>query len=164
MNERPKFVHLDGKELNHSTLPARMASGWRKLLVEESEHQWLAIGLFSVFIIVGGFLIGGTSSLEGMVLGTDSSHDLVFEEGEFLLEIDYHEDASWSQAHSAILKTSTGLKMYQQMDSDDVDDILPVNDPRIENITLFTADEDGTVTFSSSLNTLSTYVNGMIFD
>ena len=164
MNERPKFVHLDGKELNHSTLPARMASGWRKLLEEESEHQWLAIGLFFVFIIVGGFLIGGTSSLEGMVLGTDPSHDLVFEEGEFLLEIDYHEDASWSQAHSAILKTSTGLKMYQQMDSDDVDDILPVNDPRIENITLFTADEDGTVTFSSSLNTLSTYVNGMISD
>jgi len=139
-----------------------MASGWRKLLEEESEHQWLAIGLFFVFIIIGGFLIGGTSSLEGMVLGTDPSDELVFEEGEFILEIDYHEDASWSQAHSAILKTSTGLKMYQQMDSDDVDDILPVNDPGIENITFFSADEDGAVTFSSSLNTLSTYVNGMI--
>jgi len=139
-----------------------MASGWRKLLEEESEHQWLAIGLFFVFIIIGGFLIGGTSSLEGMVLGTDPSDELVFEEGEFILEIDYHEDASWSQAHSAILKTSTGLKMYQQMDSDDVDDILPVNDPRIENITFFSADDDGAVTFSSSLNTLSTYVNGMI--
>ena len=50
------------------------------------------------------------------------------------------------------------------MDSDDVDDILPVNDPRIENITLFTADEDGILTFSSSLNTLSTYVDGMISD
>jgi len=137
-----------------------MASGWRKLLEEESEHQWLAVGLFFVFIIIGGFLIGGTSSLEGMVLGTDPSHDLVFEEGEFLLEIDYHEDTSWSQAHSAILKTSTGLKMYQQMDSDDVDDILPENDPRIADITLFTADEDGAVTFSSSLNTLSTYVKG----
>ena len=139
-----------------------MASGWRKLLEEESEHQWLAIGLFFVFIIIGGFLIGGTSSLEGMVLGTDPSDELVFEEGEFILEIDYHEDASWSQAHSAILKTSTGLKMYQQMDSDDVDDILPVNDPGIENITFFSADDDGAVTFSSSLNTLSTYVNGMI--
>ena len=139
-----------------------MASGWRKLLEEESEHQWLAIGLFFLFIIIGGFLIGGTSSLEGMVLGTDPSDELVFEEGEFILEIDYHEDASWSQAHSTILKTSTGLKMYQQMDSDDVDDILPVNDPGIENITFFSADEDGAVTFSSSLNTLSTYVNGMI--
>ena len=70
-----------------------MASGWRKLLEEESEHQWLAIGLFFVFIIIGGFLIGGTNSLEGMVLGTDPSHDLVFEEGDYLIDIEYHRDA-----------------------------------------------------------------------
>ncbi|MEC7167509.1 MAG: hypothetical protein VXW14_00815 [Candidatus Thermoplasmatota archaeon] len=94
-----------------------MASGWRKLLEEESEHQWLAIGLFFVFIIIGGFLIGGTSSLEGMVLGTDPSEKLEFEEGEFLLEIDYHPEAGWDEAHSAILKTQNGLEMYQQMDS-----------------------------------------------
>ena len=141
-----------------------MASGWRKLLEEESEHQWLAIGLFFVFIIIGGFLIGGTSSLEGMVLGTDPSHDLVFEEGEFLIDVAYHSDASWSESHSGILKTFDGHKMYQQKDSDDVDDILPENDPAIENITLFSADAEGIVTFSTSLNTLSTYVDGMVFD
>ena len=141
-----------------------MASGWRKLLEEESEHQWLALGLFFVFVIIGGFLIGGTSSLEGMVLGTDPSHDLVFEEGEFLIDVEYHYDADWSEAHSGILKTQNGLKMYQQMGSDDVDDILPENDPAIGNVTLFSADSDGTVTFSASLNTLSTYVDGMVFD
>ena len=141
-----------------------MASGWRKLLEEESEHQWLAIGLFFVFVIIGGFLIGGTSSLEGMVLGTNPSHDLVFEEGEFLIDVEYHQDADWSEAHSGILKTRDGLKMYQQMGSDDVDDILPENDPAIENVTLFSADSEGTVTFSTSLNTLSTYVDGMVFD
>ena len=141
-----------------------MASGWRKLLEEESEHQWLAIGLFFVFVILGGFLIGGTSSLEGMVLGTDPSHDLVFEEGEFLIDVEYHHDADWSEAHSGILKTQDGLKMYQQMGPDDVDDILPENDPRIGNVTLFSADSEGTVTFSTSLNTLSTYVDGMVFD
>ena len=141
-----------------------MASGWRKLLEEESEHQWLAIGLFFVFVIIGGFLIGGTSSLEGMVLGTDPSHDLVFEEGEFLIDVEYHQDADWSEAHSGILKTQDGLKMYQQMGSDDVDDILPENDPAIGNLTLFSADSEGTVTFSTSLNTLSTYVDGMVFD
>ena len=139
-----------------------MASGWRKLLEEESEHQWLAIGLFFVFIIIGGFLIGGTSSLEGMVLGTDPSQDLVFEEGDFLIDIEYHQGASWSEAHSGILKTQQGHKMYQQMGSDDVDDILPENDPSIGNITMFTADEDGIVTFSTSLNTISTYVEGMV--
>lgn len=141
-----------------------MASGWRKLLEEESEHQWLAIGLFFVFVIIGGFLIGGTSSLEGMVLGTDPSHDLVFEEGEFLVNVEYHQDADWSEAHSGILKTQDGLKIYQQMGPDDVDDILPENDPRIGNVTLFSADSEGTVTFSTSLNTLSTYVDGMVFD
>ena len=139
-----------------------MASGWRKLLEEESEHQWLAIGVFFIFIIIGGFLIGGTSSLEGMVLGTDASDDLVFEEGEFLIDIDYHQGASWDQAHSAILKTQSGLRMYQQMNVDDVDDILQPNDPAIENITLFSADEDGIVTFSHTMNTISTYVNGAI--
>ena len=45
-----------------------MASGWRKLLEEESEHQWLALGLFLTFVVIGGFLIGGTRNLEGMVL------------------------------------------------------------------------------------------------
>jgi len=139
-----------------------MASGWRKLLEEESEHQWLAIGLFFVFIIIGGFLIGGTNSLEGMVLGTDPSHDLVFEEGDYLIDIEYHSDTSWSEAHSGILKTHEGYKMYQQMGSDDVDDILPENDPSIANVTMFASDADGIVTFSTDLNTLSTYVDGMI--
>ena len=141
-----------------------MASGWRKLLEEESEHQWLAIGLFFVFIIIGGFLIGGTNSLEGMVLGTDPSHDLVFEEGDYLIDIEYHRDASWSEAHSGILKTHQGYKMYQQMSPDDVDDILPENDPSIANVTMFTANSDGILTFSTALNTLSTYVDGMISD
>ena len=141
-----------------------MASGWRKLLEEESEHQWLAIGLFFVFIIIGGFLIGGTNSLEGMVLGTDPSRDLVFEEGDYLIDIEYHRDASWSEAHSGILKTHQGYKMYQQMSPDDVDDILPENDPSIANVTMFTANSDGILTFSTALNTLSTYVDGMISD
>ena len=139
-----------------------MASGWRKLLEEESEHQWLAIGLFFVFIIIGGFLIGGTSSLEGMVLGTDPSEKLEFEEGEFLLEIDYHPEAGWDEAHSAILKIQNGFEMYQQMDSDDIDHILEPNDPEIENVTFFSADKEGVVTFSTSLNTISTYVQGAI--
>ena len=139
-----------------------MASGWRKLLEEESEHQWLAVGLFFVFVIIGGFLIGGTSSLEGMVLGTDPVEDLAFEEGEFLLEIHYHNDAEWEEAHSAVLKTQNGIEMYQQMERDDIDHILEPNDPAIDNITFFSADDEGVVTFSTSLNTISTYVQGAV--
>ena len=91
---------------------------------------------FFIFIIIGGFLIGGTSSLEGMVLGTDARR-LGFEEGEFLIDIDYHQGASWDQAHSAILKTQSGLRMYQQMNVDDVDDILQPNDQRLKNHIVF---------------------------
>ena len=66
-----------------------MASGWRKLLEEESEHQWLALGLFLVFVVIGGFLIGGTRNLEGMVLGVDSDENFAFDDGHHIIEIDY---------------------------------------------------------------------------
>ncbi len=67
-----------------------MASGWRKLLEEESEHQWLALGLFLIFVVIGGFLIGGTRNLEGMVLGVDSNENFAFDDGHHIIEIDYH--------------------------------------------------------------------------
>ena len=43
-----------------------MAKGWRRFLQEESEHQWLAISVFFIFIIIGAFAIHGTSKLTGM--------------------------------------------------------------------------------------------------
>ena len=46
--------------------PANMAKGWRGLLEEESEHQWVAISGFFVFIILGAIAIQGTSSLPGV--------------------------------------------------------------------------------------------------
>ena len=51
--------------------PAIMAKGWRGLLEEESEHQWLAMGGFLVFILVGALLIQGTSSLPGVDYRTE---------------------------------------------------------------------------------------------
>ncbi|HII49735.1 MAG TPA: hypothetical protein HA322_00215 [Candidatus Poseidoniaceae archaeon] len=50
---------------------------WRKMLQQESEHQWLAISAFFVFIIIGAFFIKGTSHLPGIdltenELGTDN--------------------------------------------------------------------------------------------
>ncbi|HIF91271.1 MAG TPA: hypothetical protein EYQ58_07075 [Candidatus Poseidoniales archaeon] len=53
-----------------------MAGRWRKLLEEESEHQWLAISLFFIFAIIGGFAIEGTSTLAGVDLGAgEAMHD-----------------------------------------------------------------------------------------
>jgi len=34
-----------------------MAGRWRRLLEEESEHQWLSIGVFFAFILMGAFAI-----------------------------------------------------------------------------------------------------------
>ena len=139
-----------------------MASGWRKLLEEESEHQWLALGLFLTFVVVGGFLIGGTRNLEGMVLGVDSNENFAFDEGYHIIEIDYHANSDWDGAHSAILLNGSGMKMYQQFSSEDVNDIVPFNDNLISDVTFFESDEDGTVTYSAAKNTISTVANGMV--
>ena len=53
-----------------------MEGRWRKLLEQESEHQWLAIGIFFLFAILGGVAIEGTSTLAGVDLGAgDAAHD-----------------------------------------------------------------------------------------
>lgn len=138
-----------------------MASGWRKLLEEESEHQWLALGLFLVFVVIGGFLIGGTRNLEGMVLGVDSNENLAFDDGHHVIDIDYHANSEWDGAHSAIVMNGSGMKMYQQFSSADVNDIVPFDDQLIRDVTFFESDEEGTVTYSAAQNTITTVVNGM---
>ena len=45
-----------------------MAKVWKQILKQESEHQWLAIGVFFVFIILGAMMIKGTSFLPGIDL------------------------------------------------------------------------------------------------
>ena len=138
-----------------------MASGWRKLLEEESEHQWLALGLFLVFVVIGGFLIGGTRNLEGMVLGVDSDENFAFDDGHHIIEIDYHANSDWDGAHSAILLNGSGMKMYQQLSSANVNDIVPFDHETIRDVTFFESDEEGTVTYSATENTITTVVNGM---
>ena len=45
-----------------------MAKVWNQILKQESEHQWLAIGVFFVFIILGAMMIKGTSFIPGIDL------------------------------------------------------------------------------------------------
>ena len=47
---------------------SNMAKVWKQILKQESEHQWLAIGVFFVFIILGAMMIKGTSFLPGIDL------------------------------------------------------------------------------------------------
>ncbi len=43
-----------------------LMSGWRRLLEEESEHQWLSFAAFSIIVIIGAVLIDWSSELSGV--------------------------------------------------------------------------------------------------
>ncbi len=47
-------------------LLAELMSGWRRLLEEESEHQWLSFAVFSAIVIIGAVLIDWSSDLSGV--------------------------------------------------------------------------------------------------
>jgi hypothetical protein len=88
-----------------------MAGRWRKLLEEESEHQWLAISLFFIFAIVGGIAIEGTSTLAGVDLGAgDAIHD-----GKRVLDIVYFDnDGSVASQLTHMYIPNDGHFLYSQ--------------------------------------------------
>ena len=68
------FIHAQRRATSSSTgkvfmllppLHPIMADGWRRLLEEESEHQWLTLSLFAVFVAVGAFAINATEHFVG---------------------------------------------------------------------------------------------------
>ena len=73
-------------------------SGWRRLLEEESEHQWLSFAAFSIIIILGSILIDWSSDLSGVQEGSslgvsglvvDSTEDSVLYQSEDGIVINY---------------------------------------------------------------------------
>jgi hypothetical protein len=81
-----------------------MAKGWRRFLEEESEHQWLAISVFFIFIIIGAFAIHGTSKLTGM----DVSNNSEMPESRIM-----HIEYASNNDYTAIAHTSDGMYLYQ---------------------------------------------------
>lgn len=64
-----------------------MAGKWRKLLEEESEHQWLAMGMFFLFVLFGAFALGATEHFVGdKVVANDTWHS-----GKVVIDIEYHD-------------------------------------------------------------------------
>ena len=54
------------QSLHGADAPARcMADGWRRFLEEESEHQWLTLSLFALFVVFGAFAIDATEHFVG---------------------------------------------------------------------------------------------------
>ncbi len=86
-----------------------MASRFSSLLEQESEHQWLAIGLFARFALAGGWAINASSDLSGVGL---ASMDAAWTQ-EDLLDVALVE-GSWSNAHVGLVDTDTGQRIYRQ--------------------------------------------------
>ena len=72
-----------------------MAGGWRGLLEEESEHQWLTLCLFAVFVVFGAFAIDATEHFVGdQIVNVEAQH-----KGGLVTEIEYQEERG---AYSAL--------------------------------------------------------------
>ena len=120
-----------------------MAKGWRRLLEEESEHQWLAISLFFVFILIGAFAIHGTSKLTGMdVIKNEAMEDAR------ILHVTYDSNGD----HSALAHTNDGIYLYQFLD-DKVNNIIdPINDSSASNINFLKQLNNGSIATSINQN------------
>ena len=75
-------------------------SGWRRLLEEESEHQWLSFAVFSIIVIIGAVLIDWSSDLSGVHDGStldvdgiviDSTGDSILYQADDGIRITYDE-------------------------------------------------------------------------
>jgi hypothetical protein len=122
-----------------------MAKGWRSLLEEESEHQWVAITGFFVFIILGAILIQGTSTLPGV---NYSNNGLDAIDGR-VLDIVYGD----SDTYTALILGEDGGMIFHYDDAGIINDIGTDYDD-VLGMTFMTELHDGSVVVSPSNNTL----------
>ena len=125
--------------------PASMAKGWRSLLEEESEHQWVAITGFFVFIILGALLIQGTSTLPGV---SYSNNGLDAIDGR-VLDIVYGD----SDTYTALILGDDGGMIFHYDDAGIINDI-GTDYEDVLGMTFMTELHDGSVVVSPSNNTL----------
>jgi hypothetical protein len=122
-----------------------MAKGWRSLLEEESEHQWVAITGFFVFIILGALLIQGTSTLPGV---NYSNNGLDAIDGR-VLDIVYGD----SDTYTALILGEDGGMIFHYDDAGIINDIGADYDD-VLGMAFMTELHDGSVVVSPSNNTL----------
>ncbi len=122
-----------------------MAKGWRGLLEEESEHQWVAISGFFVFILLGAIAIQGTSSLPGVDYRSNGLESI---DGR-VLDIVYGDSGSYT----AMVIGDEGGVMFHYDDKGDTRDI-GADYEDILGMTFMTQLHDGSIVVSPSNNTL----------
>jgi len=101
-----------------------MAGGWRRLLEEESEHQWLSMAAFLVFVIAGAFAIGATEHFVGAELANDDAGYA----GGLVVDIAYHHDG----AYTALVYTpEAGYHLFTEDPATNT--VMPVYSPQTED-------------------------------
>jgi len=88
-------------------------SGWRRLLEEESEHQWLSFAAFTIIVIIGAVLIDWSSDLSGVREGSsvdidgvllDSTDDTILYQTEDGIRISHNEMVNSAQYATCLEK------------------------------------------------------------
>ncbi len=106
---RPRFTAVEKQSLHVANTPARpMAGGWRRLLEEESEHQWLTLSLFALFVLIGAFAIDATEHFVGdRITKVSAQH-----QGGLVLDIEYHDNnASYT---SLVFAPGAGYHLFTE--------------------------------------------------
>lgn len=122
-----------------------MAKGWRGLLEEESEHQWLAMGGFFVFIIIGALLIQGTSTLPGVDYRTNGLDEM---DGR-VLNIIYGD----SDSYTAMVINNGEGKLFHHNNAGEIHDIGGEY-PDVLGLSFITELHDGSIAVSPQKNTV----------
>lgn len=143
------------QSLHHASALAHfMAGRWRKLLEEESEHQWLAIGVFFLFVLTGAYAIGATEHFVGAGITKMSDH-LPEAEGSLVLDVAYHQD---SNAYTALVHApGAGYHLF----TEDVSEkrttpiFSPQTDDRGSEVQFLKRMPNGEILFSTDNNQLT---------
>ena len=123
-----------------------MAGGWRRYLEEESEHQWLAIVGFFLFVLLGALALEGTSDFVGDdIVRVTNQH-----EGAMVLDITHHGEPGTYTA--LVYAPSAGYHMFTEFANTSVNTIYQPDGVNLgREVTFLTTIEDKAV-FSSAPN------------
>tara|TARA_B100001113_G_scaffold271276_1_gene226027 strand:+ start:120 stop:1307 length:1188 start_codon:yes stop_codon:yes gene_type:complete len=116
---------------------------WRNMLKQESEHQWIAIAGFFVFIIIGAIFIKGTSHIPGV--------DLI--ENELGTEYRIMDSKYADEDNSFMLTYTSGEFEYLAVKSGNIDVLIDSNsDIDAGSISGITMNDNGSVLIANGGN------------
>lgn len=130
--------------------PCHMAGGWRGFLREESEHQWLAIAVFFLFVLVGAFALEGTQYFVGDTLKPlDAEHN-----GGLVLDIEYHQGNSSYTA--LVYSPGAGYHFFTEHVDDGTTSVIytPDTNDMGRDVNFVKTMPDGEIVFAVSNNQL----------